>query len=45
MSPSVPMFQFLAAQAQNLDTNSKEVAEAARLAALEMRERLVGGAR
>lgn len=45
MSPSVPTFQFLAAQAQNLDTNSKEVAEAARIAALEMRERLVGGKR
>jgi hypothetical protein len=45
MSPSVPAFQFLAAQAQNLDTNSKEVAEAARVAALEMRERLVGGRR
>ncbi|MFH1812108.1 MAG: HEAT repeat domain-containing protein [Pseudomonadota bacterium] len=43
LSPSIPVFQFLAAQAQNLDTNSKEVAEAARVAALEMRERLVGG--
>ena len=43
MAPSIPVFQFLAAQAQNLDTNSKEVAEAARVAALEMRERLVGG--
>lgn len=43
MAPAIPVFQFLAAQAQNLDTNSKEVAEAARVAALEMRERLVGG--
>ncbi|MBN2359318.1 MAG: HEAT repeat domain-containing protein [Deltaproteobacteria bacterium] len=43
MAPAIPIFQFLAAQAQNLETNSKEVAEAARVAALEMRERLVGG--
>lgn len=42
---SVPVFQLLAAQAQNIDTNSKEVAEAARVAALEMRERLVGASK
>lgn len=44
-APSIPVFQLLAAQAQNLSTNSKDVAEAARVAALEMRERLVGGAK
>ena len=41
--PAISIFQLLAAQAGNLDTNSKEVAEAARVAALEMRERLVAG--
>ena len=42
---SVPIFQLLAAQAQNLDSNSKVVAEAARIAALELRERLVGASK
>jgi ERCC4-type nuclease len=40
---SIQVFQFLAAQAQNLETNSKDVAEACRIAALAMRERLAGG--